>query len=94
MRQVPNPGAYADEWDSRVRCAWADCENPGSTLFYLVECFSGRKPRTHPEMPREMECADCTKSVFCCEQHRSYQARSHLPGQYGRLAAGVNGRFL
>lgn len=96
LKQIPNAGAYADEWDSRVRCAWSTCENPGSMLHYVIECFSGVKAvrRDHPELPRTMRCPDCTKVAFCCEQHADYYRRSHLPGQYGRLAAGTNPRFL
>ena len=95
-KQAPNPGAYTDEWDSRVRCGWADCDAPGSMLHYLIECFSGRREArlTHPELPRRIECPDCTKVLFCSEQHRDFYQRSHLPGQYGRSSAGVNGRYL
>jgi hypothetical protein len=96
MHQVANPGAYFDEWDSRVRCAWADCENPGSSLHYLIECFAGSRATraTHSQRPDAMECPDCTKKVFCCAQHRDYEARSAVPGEYGRLPAGSNARFL
>jgi hypothetical protein len=41
-----------------------------------------------------MECPHCTKKVFCCAQHRDYEARSMVPGQYGRLRAGTNARYL
>ena len=95
-KQAPNPGPYADEWDSRVRCGWHDCENPGSTLHYVIECFSGVAAvrQDHPELPRTMRCPDCTKVAFCCEQHASYYRRSHIPGQWGKLPAGVNARYL
>lgn len=96
MRQVPNTERYSDEWDSRVRCGWADCENPGSSLHYLIECFAGSRARraTHSQRPRTMECPECRKKIFCCAQHRDYEARSMVPGQYGRLGAGTNARFL
>jgi hypothetical protein len=93
-QQVPNPGWYIDEWDSRVRCAWSDCGNPGSSLHYLIECFAAPHMRDHGELPQRMGCAECRKSLFCCAQHRDFQARSHLPGQYGKLPAGQNARYL
>jgi hypothetical protein len=96
LKQVANPGAYFDEWDSRVRCGWSDCENPGSSLHYLIECFSGRRAdrASHSERPARLECRECRKKLFCCAQHRDYEARSHVPGQYGRLRAGTNARYL
>lgn len=94
MHQAPNPFGYADEWDSRVRCAWSTCENPGSGLHYSIECFANPAVSRHSELPRRIQCAECRKNLFCCEQHRDYYVRSHLPGQFGRLPAGTNARFL
>ena len=95
-RQAPNPGPYADEWDSRARCGWELCENPGSTLFYVIECFSGVKAvrRDHPERPKTMRCPDCTKTLFCCAQHADWYEHSHIPGQYGKSSPGVNARYF
>lgn len=95
-KQIPNAGPYSDEWDSRARCGWADCDNPGSMLHFVIECFSGSKEvrRDHPELPRTMRCSECTKLAFCCEQHADWYRRSHLPGQYGKSSAGVNARYL
>lgn len=94
-KQVANPGAYDDDWDSRVRCGWIDCENPGSSLHRLVECFAApHMRRDHAELPARPRCSECRISLFCCAQHQEYQAHSHEPGRYGRLPAGVNGRYL
>jgi hypothetical protein len=93
--QVPNPGAYDDEWDSRVRCAWADCQNPGSLLHYVIECYRARGIRTHAERPRQLECTDCRKVVFCSAQHEDfYQQRRRHGGTVGHLAAGTNPRIF
>jgi hypothetical protein len=92
--QIPNVERYVDEWDSRVRCAWSDCENPGSGLHYVIECFANQRTSNHPELPRRIECSECRKAAFCSEQHRSYYARSHRPADFGSLAPGVNARFL
>ena len=95
-KQAPNPGPYTDEWDSRVMCGWSDCDRPGSMLFYLVECFSGLQTtrRDHSELPDRPRCPECRKTLFCCEQHADFARRSHVPGQYGKLPAGVNARYL
>lgn len=92
--QVPNPGAYADEWDSRVRCGWADCDNPGSALHYTIECYRAPAIRGHAERPRQLSCPDCRKVVFCCAQHEDYyQMRRRYSGAVGHLAPGTNPRF-
>lgn len=94
-QQAPNRGAYEDEWDSRVRCAWSDCDNPGSGLHYRIECFRSRALSDHSQTPRRMTCPDCRKSLFCSEQHASFwdmdMARG---GLVGNLAPGLNGRYL
>jgi len=93
--QVPNPGVYDDEWDSRVRCGWADCQHPGSTLHYTIECYRARGIRNHAERPSRLECADCRKVVFCSAQHEDfYQQRRRYNGEVGHLAAGTNPRFF
>lgn len=93
--QVPNPGVYDDEWDSRVRCGWADCQNPGSTLHYTIECYRARGIRNHAERPSRLECADCRKVIFCSAQHEDfYQQRRRYNGEVGHLAAGTNPRFF
>jgi hypothetical protein len=93
--QIPNPGAYADEWDSRARCGFADCENPGSSLIYTIECYRARGIRGHAERPRRMECSDCTKIAFCCGQHADmYEIDSRQGRTVGHLAPGTNPRYF
>jgi hypothetical protein len=93
-QQIPNPWGADDDWDDRVRCGWSDCENPGSGLHAGVECFAARGIRRHSELPRRPECAECRRIAFCSAQHMDMYFRSHRPGQFGRLSAGVNGRYL
>lgn len=95
LHQAPNPGAYTDEWDSRVRCGWADCDNPGSTLHYLIECYRNSGIRSHSDRPRALECTDCRKVLFCSAQHEDfYQQRRRHAGTVGHLAPGTNPRFF
>ena len=95
MHQVPNPGDYSDEWDERVRCGWADCEHPGSTLHYTIECYRNRGISGHSERPRNLECQDCRKVIFCSAQHYDfYQQRRRLGGTVGHLAPGTNPRYF
>lgn len=93
-RQAPNPGAYEDEWDSRVRCGWADCENPGSALIYSIECYRAAGIRGHSERPNRMECTDCRKVLFCSAQHADMYEIDRRTGTVGHLTPGVNARFL
>jgi len=95
MHQVPNPGAYGDEWDSRIRCAWADCENPGSSLIFTIECGRARGIRDHPARPRSMQCSDCRKVIFCSSQHADmYEIDYRRGATVGNLAAGTNPRYF
>ena len=93
-KQIPVPEFYGDPDAERIWCGWADCDNPGSGLVTIVECYAAPGVRNHPELPRRPECSECRRVAFCCAQHRDYYVRSHRPGQYGRLSAGVNARFL
>lgn len=93
--QVPNPGAYTDEWDSRIRCGWADCENPGSSLIFTIECGRNAGIRSHPERPDRLCCRDCRKLVFCCGQHADmYEIDRRRAGTVGNLAPGTNPRYF
>jgi hypothetical protein len=95
MHQVPNPGAYADEWDSRVRCGWADCGNPGSSLIFTIECYRAAGIRGHSARPGRVECAECRKVVFCCGQHADmYEIDRRRGGTVGHLAPGTNPRYF
>lgn len=88
-KQLPVPDGQ-DEWNERIRCNWEDCENPSSNLHRAVICHAAPKYRhadTHI-------CQFCEIKTFCREQHKDFWARSHLPGEFGRLSAGVNGVYL
>lgn len=93
-KQIPVPELYGDAEQERIWCAWSDCDNPASGLFTITECFAAAGVRSHPELPRRPECSECRRVAFCCTQHAAYYVRSHRPGLYGRLPAGVNGRYL
>lgn len=100
--QERTPGGDND----KIWCHWADCDNPGSGLWYIVECSAAAGVRAgnvradgwwngpHGEFPDRRMCSQCRVLAFCSEQCRGYYSRSHLPGQYGRLPAGVNRRHL
>lgn len=93
--QVPNPGAYDDEWDSRVRCGWADCENPGSMLHHMIECYRAPGISSHSQRPRRLECTDCRKVLFCSATcFDLYQQRRRYAGAVGHLAPGTNPRYF
>jgi hypothetical protein len=95
MHQVPNPGAYTDEWDSRVRCGWADCENPGSSLIFSIECGRNAGIRSHPERPDRLRCRECRKVVFCCALHADmYEIDRRRGATVGNLAPGTNPRYF
>ena len=95
MHQIPNPGAYSDEWDSRVRCAWADCGNPGSSLIFTIECEGTPGLTGHSSRPRAMQCRQCRKVCFCSGQHADYYEIDFRRGAtVGHLAPGTNPRFF
>ena len=87
-KQLPIPDGQ-DAWNERVRCNWEDCENPSSNLQRVVICHAA-SPYRH----RDGICQFCEIKTFCRAQHKDFWARSHLPGQFGRLSAGVNGTYL
>jgi len=87
-KQLPIPDGD-DEWNSRIRCNWDPCENPSSNLQRVVICHAAAPFRHNGGI-----CQFCEIKTFCREQHKDFWARSHLPGQYGRLSAGVNGVYL
>lgn len=94
-RQIPVPemDGMGRDFD-RIQCAWADCDNPASSLHAIVECFAARGLRDHPELPRVPQCSECRRVAFCSEQCEAYYKRSHRPGLYGKLPAGVNPRVF
>jgi hypothetical protein len=79
-----------DEWNERIRCNWDDCENPASNLNRAVICHAAA-PYRHSA---GHVCQWCEIKTFCRVQHKDFWARSHLPGQYGRLGAGINAVYL
>lgn len=95
LHQIANPGAYSDDWDSRVRCGWADCDNPGSSLIYTIECYGTPGLTGHSQRPRRMQCAECRKIAFCSGQHQDmYEIDYRRGATVGNLAAGTNPRFF
>lgn len=93
--QVPNPGAYTDEWDSRVRCGWADCENPGSSLIFTLECGANPTVSGHSARPKQVQCRECRKVIFCSGQHADmYEIDFRRQATVGHLAPGTNPRFF
>jgi hypothetical protein len=87
-RQLPVPELYGDpDWE-RIWCNWDDCENPASSLFKVKVCHAAARHSRH------QTCSMCETKPFCCAQHLDFWTRSHLPGQYGKLSAGVNAVFL
>lgn len=89
-KQLPVPECEGDSWYDRIRCAWDECENPGSRLHVRVIC-NARGVYRHDQRPRD-KCYSCETRAYCCAQHGDYDARSHIPGQYGRLSPGANPR--
>jgi hypothetical protein len=86
-KQLPIPGGDAD--NDRIWCNWEDCENPSSNLQRVIICHAAPRFRHQGGL-----CAHCEIKTFCREQHKDFWARSHLPGQFGKLSAGVNGVYL
>lgn len=79
MRRVIVRDAAAE--GERIWCAWEDCDQHG----YINYEF--RVNEAKPGFPVQL-----ARYVFCCEAHRQYFARSHVPGEYGRLR-GINPRY-
>lgn len=90
-KQLPVPELDGDDWYDRIRCAWDICENPASGLITLVICHAAGAYR---HRARDGKCYYCETKAFCCAQHRDYEARSHIPGQYGTLRPGTNRRYV
>lgn len=67
----------------RIWCAWADCDNHAYSTYQFV--VNEAKPGYARKLARY---------AFCSEQCRRYFMRSHIPGEYGRLPAGMRGRYL
>ena len=67
----------------RIWCAWADCDNHAHSNHQLV--INEAKPGFPPQICRY---------AFCSDNCRTYFARSHIPGQYGKLPAGHRSRYM
>lgn len=94
--------------NARIWCHWADCDNPGSGLHWMIECHAAPGVRAgnarggpgywtlgrHGELPDRRMCSECRVITFCSEQCASYYQRSHRPGLYGKLTPGVNRRYF
>jgi hypothetical protein len=89
-KQLPVPECDGDDWYDRIRCAWDVCQNPASGLHTLVICHAAGYLR---HSPRRGKCYWCETKAFCCEQHRSFEARAHRPDAYGTLTPGVNPKY-
>jgi hypothetical protein len=93
--QIPVPWLDGTGRDTdRIQCAWYDCDNPGSGLHTIVVCDANPGVSRHPELPRVPMCSECRRYAFCSEQCSAYYQRSHRPGQFGKLPAGVNPRYF
>lgn len=111
MSRLVSPIAVVDQErgtsgdNNFIWCHWADCENPGSGLHYIIECSASAGVRAgnapspvwwngpHGEFPDRRMCGECRVLAFCSVQCKSYYARSHRPGLYGKLAPGINPRY-
>ena len=91
MKQLPVPECDGDDWYDRIRCAWDECENPASGLHTRVICHAAG-PYRHKASAGK--CYHCETRAYCCAQHGDYDARSHRPGDYGRLSPGMNPRIF
>jgi hypothetical protein len=90
---IPEMDGTGPDFD-RIQCNWYDCDNPASGLHAIVICDAARGIRDHPELPRYPQCSECRRIAFCSEQCSAYYQRSHRPGLFGKLPAGVNPRFF
>lgn len=98
----------ADGENDRIWCHWADCDKPSSGLHYIIECGAAAGVRlgntagppgyfslgSHAELPSRRMCTQCRAITFCTEQCKGYYSRSHRPGLYGKLPAGINPRVF
>lgn len=66
----------------RIWCAWADCDNHAYSIYQFIV------NEAKPGFPQKL-----ARYAFCSENCRTYFARSHLPGEYGKLAPGMRSRF-
>ena len=106
LHQIPVRDEEAGPDNERIWCHWADCDNPSNAMHYLVECGAAPGVRAgnkrapgwwsgpHPELPDRQMCSECRIITFCSEQCSAYYQRSHRPGLYGKLPAGVNPRVF
>jgi hypothetical protein len=67
----------------RLWCAWADCDRYGYACHQIVI------NEAKPGFPRKL-----ARYVFCSDTCRTFFARSHIPGEYGRLPSGQQGRYF
>lgn len=67
----------------RIWCAWADCDRYGYTCHQFV--VNEAKPGFPVKLARYL---------FCSDQCRHYFARSHIPGEYGKLRGELRSRYL
>jgi hypothetical protein len=67
----------------RIWCAWSDCDRYG----YMCHQFVVNEAK--PGFPVKL-----ARYLFCSEQHEYYFRRSHIPGEYGKLAGRLRGRYL
>lgn len=67
----------------RIVCAWADCDKFGYLNHQTI--INEAKPGFPAKLARY---------VFCSDNCKRYFDRSHIPGQYGVLPAGVRSRFM
>ena len=67
----------------RILCSWLDCDNYGYQQYQFV--VNEAKPGFAKKLCRY---------AFCSEQCMTYFRRSHIPGQYGMLPAGMRSRYM
>ena len=95
--QIPVPSAYGDPENERIWCAWADCEDPASSLHTMTECFNRRRAG-HGQRPRRPMCPGCRRVAFCSAAHMDYYAHSHEQwggrSRWGMLSAGESPKYL
>ena len=68
----------------RIWCAWSDCDQYAYSIYQFIT------NEAKPGFPRKL-----ARYAFCSDQCLSYFKRSHIPGEYGKLAgSGLRSRFL